>query len=246
MPRPLDAQSAYPRWFRHLLSATARAFQPSGLRLVRTSNALAPKELNKFGPSSGGTVLRPPAVSALTGQCLGRADRQSRLLWPRLTSANPSGHLPMALALRQDGRPLRVRRVTFLPDTRRIYVAAIRMTLGFESIGPLAHPCDASYAVRVPRAGSLPAASFRFHLAMDTLAVRLGVPVIRVSTGTFTRPVNSRFAFAPRLTASGHDAVASCLTQQQKKPLAEAAEGLEFFRERVEALALLSTTGCPP
>ena len=28
----------------------------------------------------------------------------------------------------------------------------------------------ASYAVRVPRAGTLPTASFRFHLAVDTLA----------------------------------------------------------------------------
>lgn len=163
-------------------------------------------------------VLRPPAVSALSGQCLGRADRQSRLLWPRLTSAIPSAHLAIALALRQDGRSLRVRRVTFLPYTRRIYVGSVRMTLGFESIRPLAHLAAASYAVRVPRAGSLPAASSRFHLAMDTLAVRLGVPVIRVSAGTFTRPVNSRFAFARRLTASGHDAVASCLTHERKQP----------------------------
>jgi hypothetical protein len=60
----------------------------------------------------------------------------------------------------------------------------------------------ASYVVRVPRTRSLPAASFRFRLAADTLAVRLGVPVIRASTGTFTRPVNSRFAFARRMTAS--------------------------------------------
>jgi hypothetical protein len=89
--------------------------------------------------------------------------------------------------------------VTFLPYTRHIYAGLIWMTLGFESICPLAHLAVASYVVRVPRAGSLPAASFRFHLAVDTLAVRLGVPVIRVSTGTFTRPVNSRFAFAPRL-----------------------------------------------
>jgi hypothetical protein len=80
------------------------------------------------------------------------------------------------------------------------------MTSGFESIGPLAHRDDASYVVRVPRAGSLPAASFGFRLATDTLAVRLGVPVIRASTGTFTRPVTSRFAFATRFAASGHDA----------------------------------------
>lgn len=35
---------------------------------------------------------------------------------------------------------------------------------------------DASYAISVRRASVLPAASFRFHLAMDTLAVRLTVP----------------------------------------------------------------------
>ena len=119
---------------------------------------------------------------------------------------------------RQNDGPLRVRRVTFLPHTRRIYADSIRMTSGFESIGPLAHRADASYAIRVPRAGSLPSASFGFDLATDTLAVRLGVPVIKASTGTSTgtstRPVTSRLAFAPRFAASGHDAAASCLTQQ--------------------------------
>jgi len=33
----------------------------------------------------------------------------------------------------------------------------------------------ALYVVRVPQAGVLPTASFRFHLAMDTLAVQLMV-----------------------------------------------------------------------
>jgi len=80
------------------------------------------------------------------------------------------------------------------------------MTWGFESFGPLAHPTDASYAIRVPRARSLPAASFRFRLAADTLAVQLGVPVIKASIGTYTRQVTSRIAFAYRLTASGLDA----------------------------------------
>ena len=37
----------------------------------------------------------------------------------------------------------------------------------------------ASYAVPVRRASDLPAASFRSHLAMDTLAVRLTVPPVR-------------------------------------------------------------------
>lgn len=35
---------------------------------------------------------------------------------------------------------------------------------------------NASYAISVRRASGLPSASFRFHLAMDTLAVRLAVP----------------------------------------------------------------------
>src|SRR5690606_6551851 len=73
------------------------------------------------------------------------------------------------------------------------------MTLGFGSMRPLAHRAVASYAIRVPRVGSLPSASFRFRLAADTLAVRLGVPVIKASTGTCTRPVTTRFAFAYRL-----------------------------------------------
>jgi hypothetical protein len=42
----------------------------------------------------------------------------------------------------------------------------------------------ASYAISVRRASALPAASFRFHLAMDTLAVRLTVPPVG-SVGDF-------------------------------------------------------------
>ena len=73
--------------------------------------------------------------------------------------------------------------MTFLPHTRRIYAEELRMTLGFRSYGPLAQRFDASYAVRVPQAGSLLTASFRFHLAVDTLAVRLEVPVIKALRG---------------------------------------------------------------
>jgi len=36
----------------------------------------------------------------------------------------------------------------------------------------------ASYVISVRRASALPAASFRFHLAMDTLAVRLTIPPV--------------------------------------------------------------------
>ena len=73
--------------------------------------------------------------------------------------------------------------------------------IGFESFGPLAHPSDASYAIRIPRARSLPAASFRSRVIPDTLAVRPGVPVIKASIGTFTRQVTSWVAFAYQLSS---------------------------------------------
>ena len=92
--------------------------------------------------------------------------------------------------------------MTFFPHTRRIYADSVRMTLGFESLRPLAHQAFASYPVRVPRAGSLPAASVRFAVARDTLAVRLGVPVIKASIGTFTRQVTTCFAFARQFSVS--------------------------------------------
>jgi len=38
----------------------------------------------------------------------------------------------------------------------------------------------ASYAVRIPQAGVLPTASFRFHLTMDTLAVQLMVATAKL------------------------------------------------------------------
>lgn len=70
----------------------------------------------------------------------------------------------------------------------------------------LAHPLDASCAIRVPRAGSLPAASFRFRFATDTLAVRLGVPAIKASTGAFTRPVATPARFRYPVASVRHDA----------------------------------------
>ena len=80
------------------------------------------------------------------------------------------------------------------------------MSLDFKSSGPLVHQFDALYAIRVPRAGSLPAASFRFAVAHDTLAVRLEVPDIKASIGTFTRQVTSWFAFAHQLSSVRQDA----------------------------------------
>ena len=96
--------------------------------------------------------------------------------------------------------------MTFLPHTRRIYADSIRMSLDFESSCPLVHRDNASYTVRVPRAGSLPAASFRFAVAHGTLAVRLEVPDIKASIGTLTRQVTSWFAFAHQLLSVRQDA----------------------------------------
>lgn len=96
--------------------------------------------------------------------------------------------------------------MTFLPHTRRIYATAIRMSLDFESIGPLVHRDNALYAIRVPRAGSLPTTSFRFAVARDTLAVRLEVPDIKASIGTYTRQVTFWLAFARQLSSVRQDA----------------------------------------
>ena len=57
------------------------------------------------------------------------------------------------------------------------------MTEGFGHRRCLAPRHDASHAIRVPRVRILPSASFRSHLTMGTLAVRLGVPVIKASKG---------------------------------------------------------------
>src|SRR5690606_23523208 len=48
---------------------------------------------------------------------------------------------------------------------------------GFASICLLTPP-RRLYPLRVPRTSALPAASFRSHLAMDTLAVRLTLPLV--------------------------------------------------------------------
>src|SRR6266478_2469534 len=68
----------------------------------------------------------------------------------------------------------------------------------------------ASYAISVRQTSALPAASFRFHLAMDTLAVRLMVPPVG-SIGDFHSLVS-----------------APCRAHQTKGPL-------EFLRAALRA-----------
>ncbi len=57
------------------------------------------------------------------------------------------------------------------------------MAIGLPAFALLRPGVDASYALRVPRAGSLRTASFRPRLAAAALAVRLMVPAIRVHRG---------------------------------------------------------------
>jgi hypothetical protein len=206
MPCLLDARKSYSRRFRRLLSGRAPAFQPSSLHLSQASNAPRRFGLIRSALRRGVPALRSPAVSALSGQCLDRAGRRPTTTMASADFCRPFDPPCDGSSLRQDDRSLRVRRVTFLPYTRRIYAATVRMTSGFESIGPLAHRCDASYAIHVLRARSLPAASFGLRLAADALAFRLGVPVIKVSIGTFTRPVTSRESFRFPVDSVNHDA----------------------------------------
>jgi len=184
MPCLLDAHLPYSRRFRRLPSGRAPASQPSGQHLAQASNAL-----RRFG--SNCSALRA-STHATT---MASADFR-RFIGP------PYGEP----STRQTGRPLRVRRATFLPHTRRIYAESVRMASGFGSMRPLAHQDVASDAIRVTTARLFASGPSGFRLAADTLTVRLGVPAIKASTGTSTRQVASRVAFASRLAASGHDA----------------------------------------
>ncbi len=77
---------------------------------------------------------------------------------------------------RQIGRPPRVRRTHLHAYARRIYAQAQVRRYRALKILASSPGLNASYAISVRQASALPAASFRFHLAMDTLAVRLTVP----------------------------------------------------------------------
>ena len=144
MPCLLDAHEPYSRRFRRLPSGCAPAFQPSCRHLVQASNALRRFGLIRSALRRGDAALRSPAVSALSGQCLDRAGRRPTTTMASSDFCRPFGPPYNVPSHWQDDRPLRVRRATFLPSTRRIYATPVRMTLGFRSMRPLAHRRDAS------------------------------------------------------------------------------------------------------
>ncbi len=61
---------------------------------------------------------------------------------------------------------------------RRIYIQVFPYRYRTLKIFAFSSRLHASYAISVRRASALPAASFRFHLAMDTLAVQLTIPPV--------------------------------------------------------------------
>ena len=77
----------------------------------------------------------------------------------------------------QSRRSPRVMRKNLHAYDRRIYVQDFRVSIGLDVNCLLIPTCVASYAIPVRRSSVLPAASFGFHLAVDTLAVRLAVPL---------------------------------------------------------------------
>ncbi len=60
---------------------------------------------------------------------------------------------------------------------RHIYAHELRCKYWTLSLLALLSLAFASYVVSIRRTSVLPSASFRFHLTMDTLAVRLAVPL---------------------------------------------------------------------
>src|ERR1700733_10770062 len=83
-----------------------------------------------------------------------------------------------AASSRQGARSPRVLRSHLLANARCICALSFPYRFRTLKIIPLSSRSHASYTVSVRRASALPAASFRSHLAMDTLAVRLTIPPV--------------------------------------------------------------------
>src|SRR5690606_20272100 len=136
---------------------------------------------------------------------------------PSADFCQPIGSLPATLApWGRRGRSPRVRRVTFSPYTCHLYFHSLRITLGFEYFGPLARLRLPHQCFPFGQAGDLLTASFRFNLAVDTLAVRLTVPVIRARRG-LTPPSHFAVRFRSPLAKRQSRRFAPCLAHQQKR-----------------------------
>jgi hypothetical protein len=105
-----------------------------------------------------------------------------RLLRPLLTSAAPSRRLAMPVAhrCREQDRPPRVSRVTFVPSTGRIYSRTLRVISGFGNLG--SRPGG-----RLLCACCSPGRYFGYSFLQTpprhAIAVRLTVPIVRIRRG---------------------------------------------------------------
>ena len=147
-----------------------------------------------------GDCRPPPSWVAGVSQLASRRLLRDTRLWPRVgftcsglglprrlfspsadycPSIGPALSLPR---LKQMNSSPRVWRVTFGPSPPHIH-RIVPDDLGLRPPTLPPRRCDASPAVRVPRVRRLPPASFKSHLAMGTLAARLGGPVIKASKG---------------------------------------------------------------
>lgn len=93
----------------------------------------------------------------------------TRLLWPLLTSARLALASRLHLPVWADMQISKGKARDFRPIHPSHLRPLVRMTSGFWGPRPFAHRTDASYALRVPRAGILPAASSRRFLAVAPL-----------------------------------------------------------------------------
>ena len=132
-----------------------------------------------------------------------------RLLLPSADFCLPIGRPCDRPSTMQVSRSPRVRRVTFIPFPPHIH-RIVPDDMGLWTPTLPRPQYSASHAVRVPRVRILRTASFRFHLAVDTLAVRLEVPVIKVSKGLSP---SSQFPLGFRLVVANanHWRFAPCL-----------------------------------
>jgi hypothetical protein len=94
------------------------------------------------------------------------------------------------LAVEKIYRPPGVSNKTF-DLLRRIYTSYLRMTFGLPDSRVSYPVTDALYPVSVRRSKSLPPASFRFHLTVDTLAFAMRFRSFRLSSGLvfYTHPL---------------------------------------------------------
>jgi hypothetical protein len=154
-----DAPASYLGGFRPLLSERARSISASPSASPATIERSASVRRYLFSPSSVGPTNTASAdfPHPIPTSCNAGCTRQS------------------------EGSP-RVKRVTFVPSTCRIYACTLRVILGFGSVGPLAR-------VQSPLCASCSSGRhFAYSFLQtppcdDALAVRLAVPITRACKG---------------------------------------------------------------